>query len=59
LNEGCVDELIITVIPVLIGQGKPLFGQLNKDIELQLVESKNIGSCFVQMHYKVKRHAIG
>lgn len=55
LNEGCIDELIITVVPVLIGQGKRLFGELKEDIELQLIESKNIGECFVQLCYKVKK----
>lgn len=56
LNEHCIDELIVTVVPILIGKGKRLFGELNEDIELQLIESRDIGSCFVQMHYKVKKH---
>lgn len=56
LNEGCIDELTITVVPVLIGQGKRLFGELKEDIELQLIESRNIGECFVQLRYKVKKH---
>lgn len=56
LNEDCIDELTITVVPVLIGQGKRLFGELKEDIELQLLESRNIGECFVQLRYKVKKH---
>ncbi len=56
LNEDCIDELIITVVPVLIGQGKRLFGALKEDIELRLIESREIGACFVQLRYKVKKH---
>lgn len=56
LNEQCIDDLIITIIPTLIGQGKRLFGKLKQDIDLQLVNLKNISGCFVQMHYKVSNH---
>lgn len=56
LNEGLIDELIITVIPTLIGQGKRLFGELQHDIQLELIGCREIASSFVQMHYKVKKH---
>jgi dihydrofolate reductase len=56
LKEGLVDEMTITTIPVLIGEGLPLFGPLKHDIKFQLMESKNYKNGFVQCKYRpVKR----
>ncbi|MCB0283911.1 MAG: dihydrofolate reductase [Calditrichaeota bacterium] len=54
LNAGLVDELIVTRIPVLIGQGIPLFGRLKKDIQLQHFETAAYKNGLVQSCYHVK-----
>lgn len=53
LREGLVNEMTITIIPVLIGEGLPLFGALDKDIPLQLIEASSFSNGFVQKKYKV------
>lgn len=53
LRSGCIDELIITVIPVLLGQGRRLFGEVEEDVRLQLIKSHTLNGGFVQMHYKI------
>ena len=53
LREGLVDEMTITVIPVLIGEGLPLFGKIKKDIKLKLLESKSWKNGFAQSKYEV------
>lgn len=53
LRAGCIDELVITVVPILLGAGRRLFGELEKDAHLQLVKSHQLGGGFVQMHYKL------
>lgn len=55
LNEGLIDQLIITCIPILIGSGIPLFGPLAGDILLQHVETRQYPSGFVQSRYEVRR----
>lgn len=55
LKEDLIDELIITTIPILLGGGVPLFGDLGQAKELELVESKNYLNQIVQSHYKRKR----
>ena len=53
LRESLVDEMIITTIPILLGEGLPLFGKLEKDIKLELVKSQSFENGFVQSKYKI------
>ena len=58
LNAGLVDDLCITVIPILLGCGKSLFNQSDRDVsatKLKLIESKAYDFGFVQSHYEVVR----
>lgn len=56
LNAGCIDELIITVIPVLLGKGTRLFGDLVQDIHLRLIDARTLDGGFAQTHYQVLRN---
>jgi len=53
LTAGHVSELIITVIPMLLGTGRPLFGPLPCDTRLRLVGPRSYEFGFVQCHYAV------
>lgn len=53
LRAGLVDEMTITTIPILIGEGLPLFGALEKDVRLELLKSQSFKNGFVQNIYKV------
>ena len=57
LSTGLIDEITITVIPILLGEGKPLFGTLSNDIELELVENKTFDFGFVQSKYRVLKNS--
>lgn len=57
LNADLIDELTITLIPVLLGQGKPLFGPLVKDISLAHIATRTFDFGFVQSKYRVARTA--
>jgi dihydrofolate reductase len=52
LRESLVDEMTITTIPILLGEGLPLFGKLEKDVMLELVKSQSFKNGFVQNKYK-------
>jgi dihydrofolate reductase len=53
LRAGLVQRLIITRVPVLIGEGVPLFGTLPRDIRLHHVATRHYPSGLVQSEYHV------
>jgi dihydrofolate reductase len=53
LVAGLVQRLIITRVPVLIGNGIPLFGILQRDIRLRHVATEQYASGLVKSEYAV------
>ena len=53
LRAGLIDRLVITRVPVLIGEGIPLFGSLPHDIRLRHVATRSYPSGLVQSEYEV------
>jgi dihydrofolate reductase len=53
LRAGLIQRLIITRVPVLIGEGVPLFGTLPRDIRLRHVATRHYPSGLVQSEYEV------
>lgn len=52
LKEKLIDELIISVIPVLVGGGVSLFKDGRPEQQLQLLHAKHFEKGLVQLHYK-------
>jgi len=53
LRAGAIQRLIITRVPVLIGEGVPLFGSVPRDIRLRHVATRHYASGLVQSEYEV------
>ena len=53
LRAGLIDRLIVTRVPVLIGSGIPLFGALERDVQLKHVATRSFASGLVQSEYEV------
>jgi dihydrofolate reductase len=53
LRAGMIQRLIVTRVPVLIGQGIPLFGPLDADVPLRLVRTRDFPSGLVQTEYLI------
>ncbi|MGS0673722.1 dihydrofolate reductase family protein [Shewanella sp. 30m-9] len=51
LQEDLIDELIITTIPILLGEGIPLFGKLASPLKFKHVKAERLVDCLVQNSY--------
>jgi dihydrofolate reductase len=55
LRHGLIKDLVITTVPVLIGAGRSLFGEVQRDVNLSLVSSRSFPSGLVQSTYTISR----
>jgi len=55
LKNDLIDEFIISVIPVLLGNGTRLFNEGRPEHQLELVNTKTFDTGLSQLHYKRKR----
>ncbi|WP_298853028.1 dihydrofolate reductase family protein [uncultured Ruegeria sp.] len=55
IQAGLVEEMKITVVPILLGDGIRIFDSNDTDIDLELVTSTPFPSGLVDLEYKVKR----
>jgi dihydrofolate reductase len=55
LDEGAIDEVIITMVPIFIGEGIPLVAPRHREVPLRLLGVQEFPDGVVQLHYEVKR----
>jgi dihydrofolate reductase len=55
LELGLIDELGVSVIPVVLGSGVPFFGAMGSSTRLELVECRPFPSGIVVLDYRVVR----
>jgi dihydrofolate reductase len=56
LSAGLIHKLVITRVPVLIGEGIPLFGPVPHDISLRHVATRCYNGGLVQSEYDLRLH---
>jgi dihydrofolate reductase len=54
LEAGLIDEIGLNIHPVLLGCGIPLFREMNRQIDLQLLDSNVLKNGCVYVLYRVK-----
>ncbi|HET7457360.1 MAG TPA: dihydrofolate reductase family protein [Gemmatimonadaceae bacterium] len=53
LDEGAIDEFVISVVPVFIGDGVPLIARHQRHVPLELLSTERFEDGLVQLHYRV------
>jgi dihydrofolate reductase len=54
-DAGLIDEIGFNIHPVLLGSGIPLFHEMKRQIDLELLECKRFQNGCVYVSYRVKR----
>lgn len=55
LEAGLIDEIGFNIHPVLLGSGIPLFYEMNRQIDLELIECRPFKNGCVYVLYRVKK----
>ena len=53
INLKLINEMSITKVPVLLGEGIPLFGKINKSVKLESAKASAFSYDFIQVKYNV------
>ena len=53
INLKLINEMTITKAPVLLGEGIPLFGKINKSVKLENAKASAFPNDFIQIKYSV------
>jgi dihydrofolate reductase len=57
LDEKAIDEFVISVVPVFIGDGIPLIARRHRHVPLELRSTERFEDGLVQLHYRVQDHS--
>ena len=52
-KENLIDEIILNIESVIIGEGIPLFSCNDFNLDLQLIDVKKLPNDIIQLHYKI------
>ena len=55
LKQDLIDEMIISIVPILLGSGTRLFKDGRPEMSLELVQTETFDTGLTQLHYRRKR----
>ncbi len=58
LRAGVIQRLTVTRVPILIGEGIPLFGSLPRDVNLRHIATRAYNGGLVQTEYEVVNQSL-
>jgi dihydrofolate reductase len=53
LQLGYLNEICVTQVPILLGDGMPLFGKLDRNVKLEKAEATVFSNDFIQWKYRI------
>jgi dihydrofolate reductase len=58
LSNDLIDEMIITTIPILLGNGIKLFDSISHELEFKILSSEVLNGEMIKTHYKRRNRTI-
>ena len=55
LDEQAIDEFVVSVVPVFIGDGIPLIARRHRHVPLELQSTESFEDGLVQLYYRIQR----
>lgn len=55
LKDDLIDEFIISIVPILVGNGTRLFKDGRPEQQLELLNTKTFSTGLIQLHYKRRK----
>lgn len=55
IQQKLVDEVFLSVHPIVLGEGIKIFENFGKQIDLDFINSKDMGEGVIQLHYKINK----
>ena len=53
IRHGLIEDIVLTTVPILIGDGRRLFGEIDADIDLELISTTSFPSGLVRTSYRI------
>jgi len=55
ISADLIDEIVLNVHPVILGSGIPLFSEIERQINLELLKVKRLKKSCILLSYRIKR----
>lgn len=55
IQDNLIDEVFLSVHPLVLGEGIKIFENFRKQVDLEFVGSKEMEEGLIQLHYKIKK----
>ncbi|GAA4798008.1 dihydrofolate reductase family protein [Olivibacter ginsenosidimutans] len=55
LNKGLIDELLIRIVPIVIGEGLPLFANKPSEVIFEQIKTETFSTGIVQLTYRPRK----
>lgn len=53
IEEGLAQDIIVFIVPIILGSGIPLFDRIGKEVRLRMIDTERYESGLVRIEYEI------